>query len=186
MEPIQGPFISNSCCIMQSTEVVRQWAFLNVRPGSLLTDRQTQKDWRSIKFELVIESRPGSVTDGLPVTQAGVLLSLSSVAGAPRLSEILEILSGCSVWCPTRTWFIWRIPPVASPLVSRVIYLGDSLPCKGVHICPTGACPLWMSGLNEGKRDSVHLCCHSGTQTRSTEDFSMDSGGMQMWSEVFF
>lgn len=145
----QGALISNNRCLMQRTEVGRLWAFLNVRPGSRMTDRQTQRDWQSRTFELVLESRPDSVANGLPVTWAGALLSPFSVARALCLSEILEIQSGFSGQCPSWTWCTPRIPPAASPLVNWVIYLGGPLALRWSSYLSHWACPLWMSGLRE-------------------------------------
>lgn len=141
MEPIQGAFISNNRCLMQRTEVVRLWAFLNVRPGSQMTDRQTQRDWQSRTSELVLESRPASVTDRLPGTWAGARLSPSSVAGIPCVSEILEIQSVCSGQCPAWPWFTPRISPDASPLLSWASYLGGLLAFDCVLNSPTGPVP---------------------------------------------
>lgn len=92
---------------------------------------------------------PDPVTDRLLVTQAGDLLSPSSGAGAPRLSDILEIISGCSR--PWRTWMCFTLVGslVKSSLVSRVIYLGGCSPWNWVLICPTvpvpWRCLAWVS-----------------------------------------
>ena len=87
-----------------------------------------QRDRQNIKFELVIESVPDPLTDRLPGNQAGALLSLCSGAGAPHLSDILEIISGCSLQWRTWTCFSLGLLPVKSPLVSGVIYFGDRWP----------------------------------------------------------
>ena len=43
---------------------------------------------------------------------------------------------------------------------------------------------LGTSGSREWVSDSTHLCCHSGTQTFWSHDFSLDSEEMWVFSEV--
>ena len=114
-------------CITHCAEVVWHRALLNVRLGSQwLTgkpERQAEhKIWAGDRI------RAGPLTDRLPVTQAGALLSLSSGAGAPHLSDILEIISGCSLQWRTWTCFTLGLMPVKSSLVSGVIYFGYRSP----------------------------------------------------------
>ena len=92
---------------------------------------------------------PDPVTDRLLVTEAGDLLCLSSGAGAPRLSDILEIVSGCSRQWWTGTCFTLMGSLVKSSLVSRVVYLGGCSPWNWVLVCPTvpvpWRCLAWVS-----------------------------------------
>ena len=178
MEPIQGSFISNTICIMQCTEVVWHWAFLNVRLAlSWLTgtpERQAEhKIWAGDKIRV-----------GPSDWQAARDTGRSSAKFLPRS------------WIPTfvrhprsHIWLLHavtnvdlRILPVKSSLVSRVMYLGDLSPRNWVRICPTELVAwgglAWLSGWE------ALSTCHSETQTFWIHDFVLVSEEWWVVSDV--